>query len=170
MAQTEPPGRHRSSTGPPPERSGICFRSFLTRVSLIRIAPGLFQTGSGDSSVANDLEPSSFSLAASRPYEWASLRHLPVFAGRRRSPAARLGYARNPWSIQAEPEPPGRHPTSPRLPASVELARHRGFFRWLRWSDAFPARAGSRDIPFILTESQALMGALPLALDLRPAT
>jgi len=56
MAKTEPPGRHRSSTGSPYERprkllsQDLCLRRFY------RIAPGPFQTRSGESSGADAVE------------------------------------------------------------------------------------------------------------------
>jgi len=84
-----------------------------------------------------------------------SLSTLFVFS--RRSAAASLWYARNPCVIQADSEPPGRHPPAPgshirrTSPSRVESFVSSGGV------GLSSALADSRRIPFVLTESQAMI-------------
>jgi len=160
MAKTEPPGRHHSSTGSPYELASSCSRRHLGARWLVRIAPGPFQTqvrriiGAHVNAHFSKRLVSALRLLALR---MSLSTWLPHQSGRRRSPAAKLRYVRNPWFIQAESEPPGRLPPAPgsqirqshSSPRNLSLARVRWCFRRLF--------AESHTIPFVLTESQALI-------------
>jgi len=161
MAKTEPPGRHHSSTGSPYE---LAFE-LLSQTSCQALAcPNRFGAFS-DTGQANHWSARKrgtfrnvlFQPRGSWPYVWASLRDYHIKSGRRRSPAAKLRYVRNPWIIQAESEPPGRLPPAPgsqtrqshSSPRNLSLARVGWSFHRLV--------AESHTIPFVLTESQALI-------------
>jgi len=162
MARTEPPGRLRSSTGSPyePHWRRISPASPLS-VSLIRIAPGLFQSlvrpPLGRSASARLTRVVLFQPHGLQNVHM-SLSTLLIYG--RRSTAASLWSVRNPCVIQADSEPPGRHPPAPGSQSpSHQPVTGRSFASSgeVRLSTAL---ADFRHISFVLAESQALTWAL----------
>jgi len=121
MAKSEPPGRLHSSTGSPYERQAICFRKSPPR-RLVRIAPRPFPS-QVERSLGPTLAGHAFVAASIYASRLPGLAYEPLyFTFSPSSAAAILWSVRNPWIIQADPEPPGRRPPDPRLPTPSDLS------------------------------------------------
>jgi hypothetical protein len=114
-------GQTRASRPPPlqhrvPTRAALKIRSLelSASVSLIRIAPGLFHSVTGQPALGTGARPG----LTTGPFQPRGILDVRMslstfFVLCRRRAAAILRYGRNPCVIQADSEPPGRHPPAP---------------------------------------------------------
>jgi len=118
MARTEPPGRHRSSTGSPYGRRRAAFAGSQTASADPDCSGAFTDTGGAPLRVITRKSAHLCGNVRFQPrgildYRMSLSMLFTPRGGRRHSAAASLRSVRNPCAIQAGSEPPGRRPPAP---------------------------------------------------------